>query len=123
MCLDVMEPKLQPGANALDVGCGSGYLTVVMAHMVGPKGSVWGIDHIPELVEMSVQNAEKADSDVLDKIAHFEGAACLLSWLRSASLCVSAVASILSGLILTLCFALLVSTRVRHSCAVGKECL
>jgi 2-polyprenyl-3-methyl-5-hydroxy-6-metoxy-1,4-benzoquinol methylase len=34
MCLDVLASKLQPGANVLDVGCGSGYLTVCMSLMV-----------------------------------------------------------------------------------------
>lgn len=34
MCLDVLESKLQLGANVLDVGCGSGYMTVCMALMV-----------------------------------------------------------------------------------------
>ena len=43
----------------LDVGSGSGYLTAVLHHLVGPMGKVVGIDHIPELVEWSVDNLKK----------------------------------------------------------------
>ncbi|RWS16168.1 Protein-L-isoaspartate(D-aspartate) O-methyltransferase-like protein [Dinothrombium tinctorium] len=46
-------------AKALDVGSGSGYLTACMAVMVGPKGKAIGIDHIPELVQMSIENIER----------------------------------------------------------------
>lgn len=43
----------------LDVGSGSGYLSAVFHHLVTSEeitGKVIGIDHIPELVESSVQN-------------------------------------------------------------------
>ena len=48
--LEMMESRLQSGARALDVGSGSGYLTVCMAEMVGKEGRVYGIEHIPQLV-------------------------------------------------------------------------
>lgn len=54
--LELLKDKLQPGCRALDVGSGSGYLTVCMAHMVGEGGRVVGIDHIPELVDASRAN-------------------------------------------------------------------
>ena len=38
-----MKDQLQPGMKALDVGSGSGILTVYMALMVGNDGSVVGI--------------------------------------------------------------------------------
>lgn len=40
----------------LDVGSGSGYLCAVLHYLVGSTGQVVGIDHIPELVEWSVEN-------------------------------------------------------------------
>ncbi|KXN84050.1 Protein-L-isoaspartate(D-aspartate) O-methyltransferase [Leucoagaricus sp. SymC.cos] len=49
-------PYLHPSAKVLDVGSGSGYLTAVFHHLVGPSGKVVGIDHIPELVDWSVTN-------------------------------------------------------------------
>jgi len=55
-------PFLHPGAKVLDVGSGSGYLTAVLHHLVsseGKAGKVVGIDHIPELVQFSVDNLKK----------------------------------------------------------------
>ena len=45
--------------RALDVGSGSGYLTACMALMVGETGVAVGIDHIPDLVELSRANLQK----------------------------------------------------------------
>lgn len=45
--------------------CLSRYLCAVFAELVGPTGRVVGIDHIPELVEASIQNVNKADSHLL----------------------------------------------------------
>lgn len=44
---------------ALDVGSGSGYLTVCMAEMVGAEGRAVGVEHIPELVELAKKNTQK----------------------------------------------------------------
>jgi arsenite methyltransferase len=41
---------LQPGEDVLDVGCGACMDTLVAAQMVGPTGSVTGIDMTPEMV-------------------------------------------------------------------------
>ena len=46
----MLEHHLRSGSRALDVGSGSGYLTVCMAEMVDKEGRVYGIEHIPELV-------------------------------------------------------------------------
>lgn len=54
-----MLPYLRPGAKVLDVGSGSGYLAAVLYHLVGEGGKVVGIDHIPELVDWSVENLKK----------------------------------------------------------------
>ncbi|KAH9924598.1 Pcmt1-prov protein [Amylocystis lapponica] len=43
-------PLLCPGARVLDIGSGSGYLVADGA------GTVVGIEHVPELVDWSVQN-------------------------------------------------------------------
>lgn len=43
------------GKRVLDVGSGSGFLTAVMAHVVGPTGVVHGIEHVPELVASSTR--------------------------------------------------------------------
>ncbi|POM68717.1 Protein-L-isoaspartate O-methyltransferase [Phytophthora palmivora] len=57
--LGLLEPHLQPGMTAVDVGCGSGILVAVMAHLVGPTGFVTGVDIVPELVEFSKGNLQR----------------------------------------------------------------
>ena len=52
---------LTPDAKVLYIGSGSGYLTAVLANLVGPSGSVVGIDHIQPLVEMSNRNMAKSE--------------------------------------------------------------
>ncbi|XP_043269238.1 protein-L-isoaspartate(D-aspartate) O-methyltransferase-like [Venturia canescens] len=62
--LSILTDQLRDGARALDVGSGSGYLTACMAFMVGPRGRVIGLEHIPELIEISTRN-------VRDDCPHF----------------------------------------------------
>ena len=64
--LEMLKDKLQPGARVLDVGSGSGYLTVCMAHLVQPGGLVVGIEHISQLVELSVKNINKNHRNLFD---------------------------------------------------------
>jgi len=57
--LELLSGHLKPGMKGLDVGSGSGYLTVCMALMVGQSGKVVGIDHIDQLVASSIENIKK----------------------------------------------------------------
>jgi SAM-dependent methyltransferase len=43
--------EVQPGAAVLDVGCGTGPTTRRVARLVGPQGSVMGVDVSPEMIE------------------------------------------------------------------------
>jgi len=63
--LKLLEKHLRPGSRALDVGCGSGYFSAVMAHLVGPSGIVVGIDYLEPLVELSRSNVGKSDAALL----------------------------------------------------------
>ena len=63
--LDKLESRLKPGAKALDVGSGSGYLCVCMALMTGPNGQVIGVEHIPDLVNLSIRNISLHHRDLL----------------------------------------------------------
>ncbi|XP_048842546.1 protein-L-isoaspartate(D-aspartate) O-methyltransferase isoform X2 [Brienomyrus brachyistius] len=63
--LELLHDQLHEGAKALDVGSGSGILSVCFARMVGPKGKVIGIDHIKELVEDSIKNVKKDDPSLI----------------------------------------------------------
>ncbi|XP_021749837.1 protein-L-isoaspartate O-methyltransferase-like [Chenopodium quinoa] len=60
MCLELLKDNLQPGMHALDVGSGTGYLTACFAIMVGSEGRAVGIEHIPELVNWSIENIKKS---------------------------------------------------------------
>jgi arsenite methyltransferase len=42
--------RLEPGERVADLGCGAGTDTLVAAQMVGPDGSVTGIDMTPEML-------------------------------------------------------------------------
>jgi SAM-dependent methyltransferase len=42
------EAGIRPGMRVLDLGCGAGDSTFVAADLVGPGGSVVGVDHSPE---------------------------------------------------------------------------
>jgi 2-polyprenyl-3-methyl-5-hydroxy-6-metoxy-1,4-benzoquinol methylase len=44
---------LQPGMRVLDVGCGPGDVSFIAARLVGPTGSVLGVDAAPEMIELA----------------------------------------------------------------------
>jgi protein-L-isoaspartate(D-aspartate) O-methyltransferase len=64
MCLELLVSHLKPGSKALDVGSGSGYLVAAMSQLVGEKGHVYGVEHIPELVKWSQGNLAKDDQKI-----------------------------------------------------------
>ncbi|XP_018027489.1 protein-L-isoaspartate(D-aspartate) O-methyltransferase [Hyalella azteca] len=63
--LTLLQDHLKKGNRALDVGCGSGYLTACMGHMVGKGGLSVGIDHFPELVEQARENINNDSPELL----------------------------------------------------------
>ena len=52
---------VRPGQRVLDVGAGSGWTTALLAHLVGPTGSVLGVELEPELVAFGTANLAAAD--------------------------------------------------------------
>ena len=57
--LDLLE--VSPGDRVLDVGCGSGWTTALLAHLVGPDGMVVGVEILPDLVEFGLANLRRFD--------------------------------------------------------------
>ena len=49
---------VQPGQRVLDVGSGSGWTTALLAALVGPTGSVLGVERVPDLVVTGAANVE-----------------------------------------------------------------
>lgn len=49
----------QPGNKVLDVGSGSGWTTALLAHIIGPKGRVYAVERVPELVDFGRDNVER----------------------------------------------------------------
>jgi len=49
---------LKPGDRVADLGAGSGYFTLPIAKAVGPKGKVYAIDVLPEMLDYIRQRAQ-----------------------------------------------------------------
>jgi SAM-dependent methyltransferase len=62
---------LRPGMRVLDVGCGPGDVSFVAARLVGPTGSVLGVDAAPEMITLA---RSRAAEQGLDSV-HFRQAA------------------------------------------------
>lgn len=56
--LELLDPH--PGQRVLDVGCGSGWTTALLHRLVGPEGSVRGVELEPELVTTGAANLRRA---------------------------------------------------------------
>ncbi|GIL45443.1 hypothetical protein Vafri_2686 [Volvox africanus] len=58
-CVELLRAQLKPGARVLDVGSGSGYMTMIFAHLAnrGAGARVVGVEHIKELVDASHQSS------------------------------------------------------------------
>ncbi|MBT3282581.1 protein-L-isoaspartate O-methyltransferase [bacterium] len=57
--LDLLVP--QKGDKVLDVGSGSGFVTALLAHIVGESGYVIGVERVQELVKLGQENLSKYD--------------------------------------------------------------
>ena len=59
----IMLEKLEsrPGDRILEIGSGSGYMTALLAEIVGETGKVFSIEYIPELKGLAEFNLRKYD--------------------------------------------------------------
>ena len=65
-CLEALKDFLIEGSTVLDIGSGSGYLTVAMSKMMNDKGKVIGIEHIKDLYDWGINNINKHHKDLIE---------------------------------------------------------
>ena len=63
--LEYLSDYCTKGAKILDVGSGSGFLTVALSKMTNDSGTVVGIDHISQLYNFGRQNIRKHHSELI----------------------------------------------------------
>lgn len=63
---------LSPGDRVLDVGCGTGSLTIAIKKCLGQSGEVYGIDPASQMIQLARKKASKADVDINFKVGVIE---------------------------------------------------
>jgi ubiquinone/menaquinone biosynthesis C-methylase UbiE len=68
----LMGAGLRAGMSCLDVGCGSGDVTLKMATLVGAEGSVVGVDRDQSILQLASQEAERQGLPVTFRRSNIE---------------------------------------------------
>jgi ubiquinone/menaquinone biosynthesis C-methylase UbiE len=64
--------EIQPGAKILEVGCGTGTVSLAAKKKAGPAGQVVGIDIAPDMIQQARRKAAKAGLDVRFEVERIE---------------------------------------------------
>jgi ubiquinone/menaquinone biosynthesis C-methylase UbiE len=70
--MTIDQAMLKPGERLLDVGCGTGGVTIPAKKRIGENGPVYGIDPSPEMIEVASKKAERAGLDIDFRIGVIE---------------------------------------------------
>ncbi|MEW5939573.1 MAG: methyltransferase domain-containing protein [Chloroflexota bacterium] len=62
--MTVDNAMLKPGESVLDVGCGTGGVTIPAKQRVGEKGRAAGIDPAPEMIAVARRKAQRAGLEI-----------------------------------------------------------
>ena len=119
----LLEAGLRPGMRVLDIGCGTGDVSLLAAQLVGPRGTVVGIDRSAEAVAAARDRAgagghenvafREADAAAFDDPAPFDlavGRYVLVHWTDPAALIRAAAAHVRPG-----------GTVAFHEVVIGSE--
>jgi len=69
--------KIKPGDKVLDVGCGTGDLTLTAKKYAGASGSAYGIDASPEGIDIAGKKAKRSGSETVFEVGLIEKIAYL----------------------------------------------
>jgi ubiquinone/menaquinone biosynthesis C-methylase UbiE len=64
--------KIKPGDKVLDVGCGTGNLTLTAKRYAGASGSAYGIDASPEMIDVAREKAKRSGSEAVFEVGLIE---------------------------------------------------
>ncbi len=64
--------QVEPGDCVLEVGCGTGTLTLAAKRQAGPAGQVFGLDVIPGMIELSQRKAEQAHEEITFQVGSID---------------------------------------------------
>ena len=64
--------QVKPGDSVLEVGCGTGTLTLAAKRQAGNSGKVFGIDIIPGMIEVSQLKAAQAKEDIIFQLGSID---------------------------------------------------
>ena len=64
--------QIKPGECILDVGCGTGDLTLLAKAQAGSTGQIYGIDAAPEMIDVARSKAARAKAEVDFRVAVIE---------------------------------------------------
>jgi ubiquinone/menaquinone biosynthesis C-methylase UbiE len=70
MVIELADVK--PGSTVLDVGCGTGSLTLTAQSYAGPQVKVHGIDAAPEMIETAKKKAARSEQPVVFDVGLIE---------------------------------------------------
>ena len=70
--MTVTLAQVKPGDCVLEIGCATGTLSLAAKRQAGPTGSVFGIDIIPGMIEVSRNKAAQAKLDVTFQLGNIE---------------------------------------------------
>jgi len=70
--LTIDQAQLRAGESVLDVGCGTGDLTLLAKQRVGATGRVCGIDAGPEMIQVAQRKATQAHAEIEFRVEPIE---------------------------------------------------